>query len=238
MLRHLLYNPSTPHGLTPLAGLPAGAGAGITTGNLHYAGSLGPQLHHSYLHGGLTIEFIGELPYASCVPFVVLDATILVVQLALFCLTFSTGTATATTTGAAVGADGDTDSDDLENQLYDTAHPDQLSPLSREEALYTSYSGQLVVAHIDIFTTVRKAWNSHIGTRPAAAASAAAGTADAETDLEGATAAAAGGANTYGSTASTTETQQPTTTTVTGTTSQQAALDPAGTLVRLLRNFS
>lgn len=154
---------------------PAGTGA---------PGSSSP-LAHSYLHGGLTIEFVGETRFASPLPFLVLDALILALQLTLFSLNF-VGPApppvpvVATATGVE-----DSDSESSRTHLLSDDHADysgETEPDQDEDeddavaALendpYLTYSGNLVVARIELARTLKHAWNAHIN---AAASATSAG---------------------------------------------------------------
>lgn len=184
------------------------------------------QLHHTYLHGGLTIEFIGEVQYKNSLPFVGLDLSILVLQLALFSLNFA-GTAPAkqlpppgSQPRHAEGAeDGN---DDEESRLHDVAAAGEgrsggdgssaeEDEDEDEDDGYSSYSGQLVVARIEVLRTLRHAWNAHLNAAASAghpgtgAATPSSGSSRADDDmsLESAAGPNAGGERTaarYGST--------------------------------------
>lgn len=283
---------------------------------------------HPSLHGGLTIEFVGELPFASCFPFLILDLSILLIQLALFCLNFSNisppppqlspsssstvssthaspplpgspsaramsrSTSLSSSPSASTSASGSRTSPlsaTLSPRLNSSGHEtsgyhalninnndgnntisnsnsqhsdtdDDAPPLSSvEEALYMSYSGQLVVADIDIFGTLKLAWSSHL-LAPGTAASTQVTTINRSsgTDISPNDSATTGRPGTTGSASATTygatiaaeeeghdvsdqdrlEGQQAQQQQQQQQQNQMPTLDPASTLARLMRNFS
>lgn len=270
MISHSTTAPQAPPYIGPLSPNPGVGSDPSGLSSSQYA--LPTSQLHSYLHGGLTIEFIGELPYASCLPFVVLDLSILLVQLALFCLAFShsaasggsnSGTSSASTTSnnqdQLFESSGDEDQDlgDLENQTNSISSsvlplpPSSTSPSlgtvgtqsnnnnnsntpnppSVEESMYTSYSGQLVVAHIEIFKTLKQAWSSHLVAAAAAAAASGSSATSSNPNNNNSSSSLAVSSPSYGST---TEPSQP-------PQQQQRVqqnLDPTGALARLLRSIS